>query len=174
MAYVFVVQRELEIQRKETERVQAELLTLKAENAKLVAAASKFFAPLDFSSLSGTSCFLLVTLLFCLFAGDHAASLSNARKGYISEAESKSKIAEVEQGRLQLTRELDEARTARDDWQGRALAAEKELKKNRAASDGVIIEQKKKYRKLKSNMLKQFHTTLGKCPMISWLFLLRC
>ena len=35
------VQRELELQRKETERVQAELLTLKAENAKLVAAASK-------------------------------------------------------------------------------------------------------------------------------------
>ena len=75
----------------------------------------------------------------------------------------------MEQGRLQLTHELDEVRAARDDWQGRALAAEKELKKNRAATDGVIVEQKKKYRKLKGNVLKQFHTTLGECPLPSWM-----
>ena len=36
------MQRDLELHRKETERVQAELLALKQENAKLKAAASKF------------------------------------------------------------------------------------------------------------------------------------
>ena len=46
---LLVMQRELEVHRLQAERVQKELLALKKENSKLVAAVSKFDHHLSFS-----------------------------------------------------------------------------------------------------------------------------
>ena len=46
------MQRELEVQRRESEKVQKELLDLKKENSKLVAAASEFNPPVALLSIA--------------------------------------------------------------------------------------------------------------------------
>ena len=55
----------------------------------------------------------------------------------------------MEQERLRLERELATTRTSRQEWKDRALAAEDEAKKNKAACDQVIVDVKKKYQKVK-------------------------
>ena len=98
----------------------------------------------------------------CWLEDDHAASLANARAGYVEEAVSKKEVAKVEQERLKLERELDAVRTSRQEWEDRALAAEDGAKKNQAASDAVIVELRKKYQKVKTHVLKHFQGALGK------------
>ena len=99
---------------------------------------------------------------------DHAASLANAREGYIAKAESKGKVAEVERERQKLAKELDAVRASQKEWQDRAHAAETEMKKNRDAADSTIVELEKKYQKVRGHVLKHFHGTLGKrFPLLS-------
>ena len=93
---------------------------------------------------------------------DHAASLANAREGYIEEAVSKAKIAEVERVQVKLARELDAARLSQKGCEDRALIAEREAKKNRDASDATIVQRKKKYQRLKGHVLNHFRGSLGK------------
>ena len=59
------MQRELEVQRREAERVQKELLALKKENSKLVAAANKFNRNLLFFLACSliSPCFLCLSLI---------------------------------------------------------------------------------------------------------------
>ena len=75
---------------------------------------------------------------------------------------SKAKIAEMERERVKLAQELDVARLSRKEWEDRALTAEREAKKNRDASDAIIVQQEKKYQRLKGHILKYFRGSLGK------------
>ena len=81
--------------------------------------------------------------------------------GYVEEAKAKKELAAVEQERLRIDRELATTRTSRQEWKERALTAEDEAKKNKAACDAVIIEVKKKYQKIKTHVLKNFRGALG-------------
>ena len=67
----------------------------------------------------------------------------------------------MEVERLRLERELVTTRTSRQEWKDRALTAEEEAKKNKAACDEVIMEIKKKYQKVKAHVLKNFRGALG-------------
>ena len=81
---------------------------------------------------------------------------------------SKGKVAEVEWERQKLAKELDAIRTSQKEWQERALTTEKEAQKDRDASNSTIVELKKKYQKVKSHVLKHFHSALGKhFPLLS-------
>ena len=81
--------------------------------------------------------------------------------GYVEEAKAKKELAAVEQERMRIERELGSTRTSRQEWKDRAVTAEDELKKNKAASDAVIIDVKKKYQKVKAHVLKNFRGALG-------------
>ena len=72
----------------------------------------------------------------------------------------------MEQERLKLERELAATRTSRQEWEDRALAAEDGAKKDKAASDAVIVELKKKYQKVKAHVLKNFRGALGKSTFL--------
>ena len=85
----------------------------------------------------------------------------NAYAGYVLEATAKKDVAKVEQEWLRLERELVTTRTSRQEWKDRALTAEDEAKKNKAACDAVIVEIKKKYQKVKAYVLKNFRGALG-------------
>ena len=87
--------------------------------------------------------------------------MANARAGYVEEAKAKKELAAVEQERLRLERELATTRTSRQEWKDRALAAEDEAKKNKAACDELIMDIKKKYQKVKAHVLKNFRGALG-------------
>ena len=100
--------------------------------------------------------FLNFDFNLCRLEGDHAASLKNARVGYIEEAVAKKELAKVEQEQLRLERELATTRTSRQEWKDRALATEDEMKKNKAATDELIVDMKKKYQKVKGHVLKNF------------------
>ena len=65
--------------------------------------------------------------------------------GYVEEAKAKKELAAAEQERLRLERELATTRTSRQEWKDKALTAEDEAKKNKAACDAVIVEIRKKY-----------------------------
>ena len=90
----------------------------------------------------------------------------NARVGYVEEAVSKKEVAKVEQERLKHEWELAAARTSRQEWGDRSLAAEDGAKKNQAASDAVIVELRKKYQKVKTHVLKHFRDALGKSTLL--------
>ena len=87
--------------------------------------------------------------------------MANARVGYVEEATAKKELAKVEQEKLMLERELATTRTSRQEWKDRALAAEDEAKKNKAATDEIIVDIKKKYQKVKAHILKNFRGALG-------------
>ena len=87
--------------------------------------------------------------------------MANARVGYVEEAVAKKEVAKVEQERLKLERELAATRASRQEWEERALTAEDAAKKDKAASDAIIVDVKKKYQKVKAHVLKNFLGALG-------------
>ena len=120
--------------------------------------------------MSSTPCYVVlcfslllpfIDLSLCCLEDDHAASLANARVGFVEEAKAKKELAAVEQERLWLEMELATTRTSRQEWKDKALAAVDEAKKNKAACDEVIVEIRKKYQKVKAHVLKNFRGALG-------------
>ena len=62
---------------------------------------------------------------------------------------------------MKLEKELVATRTSRQEWEERTLAVEDAAKKDKAASDAVIVDVKKKYQKVKAHVLKNFRGALG-------------
>ena len=86
--------------------------------------------------------------------------------GYVEEATAKMELAAVEQERLRLERELATTHTSRQECKDRALAAEDQAKKNKAACDELIVDIKKKYHKVKGHVLKNFRGALGELDFL--------
>lgn len=89
--------------------------------------------------------------------------MAEARKGYIPESVADAKLAEVEDARQQLAAELEDMVSIRDDWEERALAAEKSLAEERVALEGTIVALQGKYQKLKDHVLRHYNDALGEC-----------
>jgi hypothetical protein len=70
-------------------------------------------------------------------------------------------VAKLTKSNADLAKELAAARSSTSTWEGKALAAESQARKDPEASNGVIREQAAKYKELEEAVLKDCRRILG-------------
>jgi CTP-dependent riboflavin kinase len=94
--------------------------------------------------------------------------LVKAREGFVEKTTMDEEVAKLTKSNAELAKELAAARSSASTWEGKALTAERQVKKDRLASDGVIREQATKYKELEEAVLKDCCRILGKLFWLSF------
>src|SRR4051812_4967680 len=128
----FILQREVELQQSEMERVQRELLELRAANRQLVEESSQCFftRPLVVFRFS--------VFLFCpCFSEHHASDLAKAREGYVLKRIADEHAGELIQYQQETAEELLVVKIKAKECLAKATRLEKKLHQVRAASNAL-------------------------------------
>src|SRR3954463_2984474 len=154
------MRRAVEQQRMETERVQRELLELRAANRRLVEEAGKSYFPVDLECLSHFS--VLPSYFARLIVAKHAAELSKAREGYVLKRVAEERAAELIQYQREAAEELVVAKIKAKECLDKAIALEKQLEQERSTSEALTLGQAEEIAALRRRILHSYNKIMSK------------